>query len=59
MTLQTFRFGAVQVDIRDGITITTFDDGAKVWAIHAEQPGQALTADHIGCSVCSFLASPT
>jgi hypothetical protein len=49
--MQTFRFGAVQVDIRDGFTVTSFDDGGKVWALHAEQPGQRQTAQHIGCSV--------
>src|SRR5690349_1216213 len=40
--------GDVTVDVRDGYTITTFGDGAQLYARHDEQPGQRATADELG-----------
>lgn len=44
---ETFRFGEVTVEVRDGLTVTRLPDGGLVPAEHREQEGQAeLAAAH-------------
>lgn len=42
---QTFRLGAATIDLHDGYTVTTFDDGCAVCGRHDEQPGQEEIAE--------------
>jgi hypothetical protein len=44
------RLGNVTVEIRDGYTLTTFADGTRLHALHAEQDGQRETALDLGYS---------
>lgn len=44
----TLHLGSVTVESFDGYTVTRFDDGLEVHALHAEQPGQTETAKGLG-----------